>query len=110
MTENLTVEVGLHGGPAPSPFLLHTVIGRLANEVRQEPLWTVMFADDIVICRGELGARKKKIWRCRSMPWEEGIRVRVAGRWNTCLNVPTWPGYRQYRYKSRIFDVGFEVL
>lgn len=34
-----------------------------------------MFADDIVICHGELGARKKKIWRCRSMPWEEGIKV-----------------------------------
>ncbi|KAI5622938.1 migration and invasion-inhibitory protein [Silurus asotus] len=44
------VKVGLHQGSALSPFLFAVVMERLKDEVRQESLWTMMFADDIVIC------------------------------------------------------------
>jgi len=50
LTDGFKVEVGLHQGSALSPFLFALVIYRLTDEVRQEPLWVMMFSDDIVIC------------------------------------------------------------
>ncbi|KAK3527832.1 hypothetical protein QTP86_006897 [Hemibagrus guttatus] len=49
-TEEFKVEVGLHQGSALSPFLFAIVMDQLSEEVRQESSWTMMFADDIVIC------------------------------------------------------------
>ncbi|KAK3524649.1 hypothetical protein QTP70_035012 [Hemibagrus guttatus] len=49
-TEEFNVEVGLHQGLALSPFLFAIVMDQLSEEVRQESPWTMMFADDIVIC------------------------------------------------------------
>ena len=39
------MKVGLHQGPALSSCLF-----AMADEIRQEAPWTMMFADDIVIC------------------------------------------------------------
>ncbi|KAJ8349299.1 hypothetical protein SKAU_G00244290 [Synaphobranchus kaupii] len=50
VTEAFKVGVGLHQGSALSPFLFAMVMDRLTDEVRQESPWTMMFADDIVIC------------------------------------------------------------
>ncbi|KAK3550949.1 hypothetical protein QTP70_010876 [Hemibagrus guttatus] len=49
-TEEFNVEVGLHQGSALSPFLFAMVMDQLSEEVRQESPWTMMFADDTVIC------------------------------------------------------------
>ncbi|KAK3543384.1 hypothetical protein QTP70_018408, partial [Hemibagrus guttatus] len=49
-TEEFKLEVGLHQVSALSPFLFAIVMGQLSEEVRQESPWTMMFADDIVIC------------------------------------------------------------
>ncbi|KAK3519772.1 hypothetical protein QTP70_004293 [Hemibagrus guttatus] len=49
-TEEFKVEVGLHQGSALSPFLFAMVMDQLSEEVKQESPWTMMFADDIVIC------------------------------------------------------------
>ena len=50
MTEWFKVDVGLLQGSALSPFLFEMLIDWLTNEVREESPWTMMFADDIVIC------------------------------------------------------------
>ncbi|MBN3293374.1 LORF2 protein, partial [Polypterus senegalus] len=44
------MEVGLHLDSALSPFLFAMVMDRLTDKIRQEYPWTMMFADDIVIC------------------------------------------------------------
>ncbi|KAK3548308.1 hypothetical protein QTP70_009576 [Hemibagrus guttatus] len=49
-TEEFKVEAGLHQGSALSPFLFAIEMDQLSEEVRQESPWTMMFADDIVIC------------------------------------------------------------
>ena len=49
-TKNFKVKVGMHQGSALSPFLFAVIINRLTDEVRREPPWTMLFADDIVIC------------------------------------------------------------
>ena len=49
-TESFKVKVGLHQRSALSPFLFAVIIDRLTAEVRREPPWTMLFADNIVIC------------------------------------------------------------
>lgn len=44
------VKVGLHQGSALSPFLFAMLMDRLTDESRQVLPWTMIFADDIVIC------------------------------------------------------------
>ena len=50
MTEGFQVQVGLHQGSALSPFLFAMVMDRLTDDARQESPWTMLFADDLVIC------------------------------------------------------------
>ena len=49
-TESFKVKVGLHQGSALSPFLFAVIMNRLTDEIRREPPWTMLFADNIVIC------------------------------------------------------------
>ena len=50
VTEGFEVKEGLHQGSALSPCLFATVMDRMTDEIREEAPWTMMFADDIVIC------------------------------------------------------------
>ena len=50
VTEVFEVKVGLHQGSALSPCLFAMVMDRMTDEIREEAPWTMMFADDIVIC------------------------------------------------------------
>ena len=64
-TESAKVKVGPHQGSALSPFLFAVIMDRLTDEVRREPPWTMLFADDIVICeetRQEV-ERRLECWR-----------------------------------------------
>ena len=64
-TEGFTVEVGLHQGSALSPFLFTVIMDRLTDEVRREPPWKMLFADNIVICEEarEEVERRLECWR-----------------------------------------------
>ena len=48
--KSFKVMVGPHQRSALSPFLFAVIIDRLTDEVRREPPWTMLFADDIMIC------------------------------------------------------------
>ena len=50
VTEEFEVKVGLHQGSALSPCLFAMMMDRMTDEIREEAPWTMMFADDIVIC------------------------------------------------------------
>ena len=49
-TESFKGKVGLHQGSWLSSFLFAVIMNRLTDQVRREPPWTMLFADDIVIC------------------------------------------------------------
>ena len=49
-TKIFKFKVGLNQGSALSPFLFAVIMDRLTDEVRREAPWTMLFADDIVIC------------------------------------------------------------
>ena len=49
-TVSFKVKVGLGQESALSPLLFAVIMDKITDEVRREPPWTMLFADDIVIC------------------------------------------------------------
>ncbi|KAK3518002.1 hypothetical protein QTP70_030316 [Hemibagrus guttatus] len=74
-TEEFKVEVGLHQGSALSPFLFAMVMDQLSEEVRQESPWTMMFADDIVICSESREQVEESLERWRFALERRGMKV-----------------------------------
>ena len=70
-TESFKVKAGLHQGSALSLFLFAVIMGRLTDEVRREPPWTMLFADDIVICEE---TKEEVEWRLES--WRYALERR----------------------------------
>ncbi|KAK3525856.1 hypothetical protein QTP70_010934 [Hemibagrus guttatus] len=85
-TEEFNVEVGLHQGSALSPFLFAIVMDQLSEEVRQESPWTMMFADDIVICSESREQVQEKLERWRFALERRGMKVSRSKTEYMCVN------------------------
>ncbi|KAK3542928.1 hypothetical protein QTP70_007300 [Hemibagrus guttatus] len=85
-TEEFNVEVGLHQGSALSPFLFAIVMDQLSEEVRQESPWTMMFADDIVICSERREQVEENLERWRFALERRGIKVSRSKTEYMCVN------------------------
>ncbi|KAK3542298.1 hypothetical protein QTP86_021960, partial [Hemibagrus guttatus] len=85
-TEEFKVEVGLHQGSALSPFLFAIVMDQLSEEVRQESPWTMMFADDIVICSESREQVEKNLERWRFALERRGMKVSRSKTEYMCVN------------------------
>ncbi|KAK3518340.1 hypothetical protein QTP86_018635, partial [Hemibagrus guttatus] len=85
-TEEFNVEVGLHQGSALSPFLFAMVIDQLSEEVRQESPWTMMFADDIVICSESREQVEENLERWRFALERRGMKVSRSKTEYMCVN------------------------
>ena len=88
-TESFKVKVGLHQGSALSSFLFAVIMNRLTDEVRREPPWTMLFADDIVICE-ETGLFTEEVER-RLESWKyalerRGMKVSRSKTEYLCIN------------------------
>ncbi|KAK3522353.1 hypothetical protein QTP86_007634 [Hemibagrus guttatus] len=85
-TEEFNVEVGLHQGSALSPFLFAMVMDQLSEEVRQESPWTMMFADDIVICSESREQVEENLERWRFALERRGMKVSRSKIEYMCVN------------------------
>ncbi|KAK3557743.1 hypothetical protein QTP86_000303 [Hemibagrus guttatus] len=85
-TEEFKVEVGLHQGLALSPFLFAIVMDQLSEEVRQESPWTMMFADDIVICIESREQVEESLERWRFALERRGMKVSRSKTEYMCVN------------------------
>ncbi|KAK3539585.1 hypothetical protein QTP70_010256 [Hemibagrus guttatus] len=85
-TEEFKVEVGLHQGLALSPFLFAIVMDQLSEEVRQESPWTMMFADDIVICSESREQVVENLERWRFALERRGMKVSRSKTEYMCVN------------------------
>ncbi|KAK3532141.1 hypothetical protein QTP86_008594 [Hemibagrus guttatus] len=85
-TEEFNVEVGLHQGSALSPFLFAIVMDQLSEEVRQESPWTMMFADDIVICSESREQVEENLERWRFALERRGMKVSRSKPEYMCVN------------------------
>ncbi|KAK3506081.1 hypothetical protein QTP70_021893, partial [Hemibagrus guttatus] len=85
-TQEFNVEVGLHQGSALSPFLFAMVMDQLSEEVRQESPWTMMFADDIVICSESREQVEENLERWRFALERRGMKVSRSKTEYMCVN------------------------
>ncbi|KAK3555596.1 hypothetical protein QTP86_025665 [Hemibagrus guttatus] len=85
-TEEFKVEVGLHQGSTLSPFLFAIVMDQLSEEVRQESSWTMMFADDIVICSESREQVEENLERWRFALERRGMKVSRSKTEYMCVN------------------------
>ncbi|KAK3556890.1 hypothetical protein QTP70_022395 [Hemibagrus guttatus] len=85
-TEEFKVEVGLHQESALSPFLFAIVMDQLSEEVRQESPWTMMFADDIVICSESREQVEENLERWRFALERRGMKVSRSKTEYMCVN------------------------
>ncbi|KAK3510058.1 hypothetical protein QTP70_026788, partial [Hemibagrus guttatus] len=85
-TEEFKVEVGLHQGLALSPFLFAIVMDQLSEEVRQESPWTIMFADDIVMCSESREQVEENLERWRFALERRGMKVNRSKTEYMCVN------------------------
>ncbi|KAK3545453.1 hypothetical protein QTP70_007697 [Hemibagrus guttatus] len=85
-TEEIKVEVGLHQGSALSPFLFAIVMDQLSEELRQESPWTMMSADDIVICSESREQMEEILERWRFALERRGMKVSRSKTEYMCVN------------------------
>ena len=66
VTEGFELKVGQNQGSALSPCLFAMVMDRMTDDIREEAPWTMMFADDIVICSESKEQVEEKLesWIC----------------------------------------------
>ena len=74
-TEGFKVKVGLHQGSALSPYLFNLVMDVMVETVKKEAPWSMMFADDIVLCETTRERLEDKLEEWRKALEERGMRV-----------------------------------
>ena len=85
-TESFKVKAGLHQGSALIPFLFAVIMDRLMDEVRKEPPWTMLFADDIVICKETREEVERRLESCRYTLERRGMKVSRSKTEYLCTN------------------------
>ena len=75
VSESFEVSEGLHQGSALSPFLFTVIMDCMSEEFRNEAQWSMMFADDVVICAQELEEAEEQLEEWRKALADRGMRV-----------------------------------
>ena len=86
VTEGFEVKVGLHQGSALSSCLFAMVMDRMMDDIREEAPWTMMFADDIVICSESKEWVEEKLESCRYALERRGMKVNRRKTEYMCVN------------------------
>ena len=86
VTEGFEVKVGLHQGSALSPCLFAMVMDRMTGEIREEAPWTMMFADDNVICSESKEHVEEKLESWRYALERRGMKVNRRKTKYMCVN------------------------
>ena len=86
VTEGFEVKVGLHQGSALSPCLFAMVMDRMTDDISEEAPWTMMFADDIVICSESKEQVEEKLESWRYALERRGMIVNRRKTEYMCVN------------------------
>ena len=86
VTEGFEVKVGLHQGSALSPCLFAMVMNWMTDETREEAPWTMMFADDIMICSESKEQVEEKLESWRYALERRGMKVNRKKTEYMCVN------------------------
>ena len=81
--ESSKVKIGLH---QKSAFLFAVIMDRLTDEVRREPPWTMLFADDIVICEDTREEVERRLESWKYALKRRGMKVSRSKTKYLCIN------------------------
>ena len=85
-TESFKIKVGLQQGSALSPFLFAVIMDRLTDEIRSEPPWMMLFADDIVICEETREEVERRLESWKYALKKRGMKVSRSKTKYLCIN------------------------
>ena len=86
VTEGFEVKAGLHQGSALNPCLFALVMDRMTDDIREEAPWTMMFADDIVICSESKERVEEKLESWIYALERRGMKVNSRKTEYVCVN------------------------
>ena len=85
-TEPFRVNVGLHQGSVLSPFLFVTLMDVLTEDLQLELPWTVLYADDIMLCMIETEELNIRLEEWRQKLEDRGLRInRIKTECMNCI-------------------------
>ena len=84
--ERFKVKIGPHQESALNAFLFAVIMDRLTDEVRREPSWTMLFADDIVICEENRKKVERRLEFWRYVLERRGMKVSRSKTEYLCIN------------------------
>ena len=85
-TESFKVKFGLHQGSTLSPFLFAVIMDRLTDVVKTEPPWTMLFANDIVICEETREEVEQRLESWRYALKRRGMKASRSKTEYLCIN------------------------
>ena len=74
-TDSLEVKVGLHQGSTLSPFLFNVVMEVMTENVREIAPWSMMYADDVVLCAESKEGLEQKLEAWRKALEDRGMKI-----------------------------------
>ena len=74
-TDEFKVGVGLHQGSALSPLLFNIVFDVITENVREEPPWCIIYADDVVLVAESRVGVERKLEEWRNALESRGMRI-----------------------------------
>ena len=86
MTDCFEVGVGLHQGSSLSPYLFNLVMDVITKDIREEAPWTMMFADDVVLCDETVAGLEEKLERWRNALESRGLKISKMKTEYICCN------------------------
>ena len=85
-TESFKVKVGLHQGSALSLCLFAVIMDRSMESIRREPLWMILFADDIVIRKETTEKVEQRLESWKYALERRGMKVSRSKNKYLCIN------------------------
>ena len=74
-TDDFKVRVGLHQGSALSPLLFNIVFDVITENVREEPPWCLIYADDVVVVAESKVEVERKLEEWRNALESRGMKI-----------------------------------
>ena len=85
-TESFRIKVLLYQESALSLFLFAVIMDRLTDEIRRQPTWTMLFANNIVICKETREEMEQRLECWRYVLERRGIKVSRLKTEYLCIN------------------------
>ena len=74
-TDEMEIKVGLHQGPALSPYFFIMILDVLTEEIQEDKPWAMLFADDLILCDETRERMEERLENWRGCLEDAGLKV-----------------------------------